>query len=82
VIHGALRSNLIERTPGYIGNIIKMHGLSAGGVLMVCNAYGINATTIDSALMAHEVGAKLIGVTSTGFAENVPPGTSIPAPLE
>ncbi len=74
VIHGALRSNLIERTPGYIGKILKMHGLSAGDVLMVCNAYGINAATIDSALTAHEVGATVIGVTSTGFAENVPPG--------
>jgi uncharacterized phosphosugar-binding protein len=74
VIHGALRSNIIERTPGYIGKILKMHGLSAGDVLIVCNAYGINAATIDSTLTAHEVGAKVIGVTSTGFAENVPPG--------
>jgi uncharacterized phosphosugar-binding protein len=74
VIHGALRSNVIERTPGYIGKILKIHGLSAGDVLIVCNAYGINAATIDSALTAHEVGAKVIGVTSTGFAQNVPPG--------
>lgn len=74
VIHGALRSNLIERTPGYINKILKMHGLSTGDVLIVCNAYGINAATIDSVFTAHEVGAKVIGVTSTGFAENVPPG--------
>lgn len=74
VIHGALRSNVIERTPGYIGKILRMHGLSAGDVLIVCNAYGINAATIDSALTAHEVGAKVIGVTSIGFAENVPLG--------
>ncbi len=74
LVHGALRSNIIERTPGYIGRILKMHGLSSGDVLVVCNAYGINSGTIDSALTAQEVGAKVVGVTSTGFAENVPPG--------
>ena len=50
VMHGALRSNLIERTPGYIAPILKYHGLTRGDVLILCNAYGINAATIDAAL--------------------------------
>src|SRR5512138_489347 len=40
---GAWRSNLVERTVGYVPPILKYHGVGRGDVLIVCNAYGINA---------------------------------------
>lgn len=70
--HGAWRSNLIERTPGYVIPILKYHGLGRGDVLIVCNAYGINAATIDAAQEGKRLGATVVGVTSTGFASRVP----------
>ncbi len=69
---GAWRSMLVERTPGYVVPILKYHGVGTGDVLIICNAYGINAATIDAALEARRLGATVIGVTSTEFARNVP----------
>lgn len=69
---GAWRSNLIERTPGYIIPILKYHGVGKGDVLIVCNAYGINAATIDAAQEGKRLGATVIGVTSTEFAARTP----------
>lgn len=74
VMHGALRSNLIERTPGYIAPILKYHGLTRGDVLLLCNAYGINASTIDAALECRRLGITTIAITSTEFCRGVPPG--------
>jgi uncharacterized phosphosugar-binding protein len=71
--HGAWRSNLIERTPGYVIPILKYHGVGNGDVLIVANAYGINAATVDAAMEAKRLGATVIGVTSTEFATRVPP---------
>ena len=72
VSHGAWRSNLIERIPGYVIPILKYHGIGKGDVLIICNAYGINAATIDSAQEAKRLGATTIGVTSTEFAAKTP----------
>ncbi len=73
VSHGAWRSMLIERTPGYVIPILKYHGVGKDDVLIVCNAYGINAATIDAATEGKRLGATVIGVTSTEFATQVPP---------
>ncbi len=73
VSHGAWRSMLIERTPGYVVPVLTYHGLGKGDVLIVCNAYGINTATIDAATHAKRLGATVIGVTSTEFATRVPP---------
>jgi uncharacterized phosphosugar-binding protein len=62
--HGAARSMAIERTPGYARAILGDAGMTAGDVLIIVNAYGINSATIDSALLAREWGLTSIGVTS------------------
>jgi uncharacterized phosphosugar-binding protein len=46
--------------------------LGKGDVLIVCNAYGINAATIDAAQEGKRLGATVIGVTSTEFATRTP----------
>ena len=70
--HGAWRSMLVERTPGYVPPILQYHGLGTGDVLIVCNAYGINAATIDACVEGKRLGVTVIGVTSTEFATRVP----------
>ena len=65
VIHGAKRSNIIERCPGYGIRVMDAYGLNrAGEVLVIVNAYGINAMTIDVATEARSRGIKTIGITS------------------
>jgi uncharacterized phosphosugar-binding protein len=74
--NGALRSMAIERTPGYGRIVVEDRGLGDGDLLILVNAYGINAALIDAALTAHEHGVRTIGVSSRAHAE----GTSADHP--
>lgn len=69
---GALKSMSTERLPGYGRIIVNDYGIGSGDLLIVVNAYGINAATIDAALQARENGATVIGVSSRGHAEATP----------
>ncbi len=74
LIHGAKRSNHIERLPGYAGKVFDAYRLGAtpGEVIVIANAYGINAMCIDSAHEAKRRGMISIGITSRAFADNLP----------
>lgn len=72
LIHGAKRSNIVERTPGYAKAVFDAYRLQKDDVLVIVNAYGINSMTIDSALLCRERGIRSIGITSTSFANTVP----------
>lgn len=74
---GALKSMQVERTPGYGRIVVEDYGLEKDDLLIVANAYGINAATIDAAMAAHDLGAKVIGVSSREHAQACP--TSHPA---
>ncbi len=72
LIHGAKRSNIVERTPGYAKAVFDSYRLQRGDVLIIVNAYGINSMTVDSALLCRERGIRSIGITSASFADTVP----------
>lgn len=77
VIHGAKRSNIIERCPGYGIRVLDAYGINRPGeVIIIVNAYGINSMTIDVATEARKRGLKTIGITSDSFAKIVPPGAA------
>ncbi|GMA31220.1 sugar isomerase domain-containing protein [Litorihabitans aurantiacus] len=65
---GALRSMAVERTPGYGRLVIADNRLGEGDLLVLVNAYGINAALIDAALTARERGVAVIGVSSREHA--------------
>src|SRR5690606_11192444 len=71
--NGALRSMAIERTPGYGRVVIRNAGIGEGELLLLVNAYGINAALIDAALEAKARGAFLIGVSSRRHAQGTAP---------
>lgn len=73
LMHGAVRSNHVERTSGYAKSVLDSYRV-IDGVLIIVNAYGINAMTIEAALEAKARGIPTIGVTSRAFGENVPSG--------
>jgi len=68
--NGALRSMAIERTPGYAKAVIADQTLGEGDLLILVNAYGINAALIDAAIEARRNGIFLIGVSSHEHAES------------
>ncbi|MHB1008633.1 MAG: sugar isomerase domain-containing protein [Propionibacteriaceae bacterium] len=70
---GALRSMAVERLPGYGRIVIDNAGLASGDVLILVNAYGINAALIDAALAAHDRGVVTIGVSSRTHASQTSP---------
>jgi uncharacterized phosphosugar-binding protein len=71
--NGALRSMAIERTPGYGRVVIADRRVAEGDLLILVNAYGINAALIDAALEAKARGADLIGVSSRRHADQTAP---------
>ena len=73
LIHGAKRSNVIERTPGDAQSVLDAYrvGLEPGEVIIIANAYGINAMCIDTVLAARERGMTTIGITSRDFADTL-----------
>jgi uncharacterized phosphosugar-binding protein len=70
---GALRSMAIERTPGYGKLVINDWGLGSEDLLILVNAYGINAALIDAAVEARRRGCFLIGVSSRRHAAQTSP---------
>lgn len=73
LIHGAKRSNIIERCPGYGIRVLDAYGIDTPGeVIIIVNAYGINSMTIDVALECRKRGLKTIAITSDSFARIVP----------
>lgn len=70
---GALRSMAIERMPGYGRVVIDDRDLGDGDLLILVNAYGINAALIDAAVRAHELGVHTIGVSSRRHAAETAP---------
>lgn len=76
LIHGAKRSNIVERTPGYGISVLNAYhvGEKPGEVIVIVNAYGINSMTIDTVLECKRRGVTTIAVTSDTFAKIVPQG--------
>jgi len=66
----------IERTTGIAYSILRYYGVGRDDVLILINVNGINPITIDSAMEAKKLGAKIIAITSPAFANNVPPNIS------
>ena len=74
LMHGAVRSNLIERTPGYADAVLANQDLRPADIIVIVNAYGINACTIDAARYAKAHGLTVIAVTSVAYQRALPQG--------
>ena len=70
----------LERCGGLGGALTEASGLGCGDVLVVVHTIGVNATCIDAALRAKELGAKVIGIASARWQDETPPGAAIRHP--
>ncbi len=71
--NGALRSMAMERTPGYGELVIANQRLGEGDLLLLTNAYGINAALIGAAQEAKRRHVFVIGMSSRAHAANTSP---------
>lgn len=69
---GGLRSIGVERTPGYARAVLGATEIDSGDVLIVSNAYGVNAACIDSLDFCRERGITTIAVTSIDLQRALP----------
>ena len=72
LVFGGRRSSAIERTPRYAQAVLGTYPITRNDVLIIANAYGINACTIDAALWAQERRIITVGITSPDFSKKVP----------
>ncbi len=72
LVRGADNAVCAERTPGILGSILDDYGIAAGDVLIVYNAYGVNAATIDAALQMKEREGVTIALTSPSISRFLP----------
>jgi len=70
--NGALRSTASERTPGYGSRVIAEWNLGANDLLILVNAFGVNAAVIDAATEARTRGVFTIGLSSRACADAIP----------
>jgi uncharacterized phosphosugar-binding protein len=70
--NGALRSTATERQVGYGAAVVTRTGLKAGDVLILVNAFGVNAAVVDAAMAAQARGVFLIGLNSHEIARGLP----------
>ena len=69
---GARRTTAIERLEGYAPRILDLYEIEPGDVMLIVNANGMNAMTIDTALACRERGVKTIAITSPECSDAIP----------
>lgn len=62
----------IERTPGYMRQVIDYHQVKEGDVAVVFNNIGVNAASVDAGLELQDKGATVIAVCGSPWAEEIP----------
>ncbi len=67
--HGATRWS--ERVVGYANEVMRYYRVKKGDVMIVINAYGINAVTIETAEFCRNNGVTLIAITSPGLSRQL-----------
>jgi len=61
-----------ERMHGVGNALVDYYGVGEGDVILVFHSYGFNAPTIDCALRAKEVGAQVVGISSSDWHKTIP----------
>lgn len=72
VFNQALKYLELERTVNYGAAIVKYYELKKDDVVIIFHNIGINPATIDAAMEAKRVGAKIIAVSSSYWQEQIP----------
>lgn len=74
LINGATRAGMTERMEGYAKNYLDYYNIKEGDLLLIVNAYGINALSIDTVHECNKRGIEVIAISSFEFPDSVPKG--------
>lgn len=74
LLGGTTKSRILQRNPSYAAGVLDSYNIPKGSVLIINNAYGINALTIGIALEAKNRGIKTIAISSPAHFKNTPKG--------
>ena len=66
----AVRSSAIEQAEGVTPAMLDLYGITDKDVVIVLSTSGINGCPVDAALHAKELGAKVICITSSSYAND------------
>ncbi|WP_077624747.1 SIS domain-containing protein [Sediminibacillus massiliensis] len=69
---GAVKSSDLERKNGYAGTFMRKQDIRPEDTVIVVSTSGRNPVPIDAALIASEMGAFVIGLTSKGYSMSQP----------
>src|SRR5690625_684228 len=67
---GAIRSSMIERKNSYAKKFMKEQDIRKNDIFIIVSTSGRNPVPIDTALIAKEKGAFLIGITSKKYSDS------------
>ncbi len=71
---GAVISSVYERTEGLVRPVLERYGMQPGDVIIIASNSGVNAAPIEAADYGHEIGAKVIAITSVSYSSAVANG--------
>ena len=69
---GALKTTQLERTPDFARVLLDYYRVQPGDLLVLINAYGINAATVEMALECQRRDIHIIGITSPDNSRAIP----------
>lgn len=72
LFNGTVKSRMLQRNPAYASGVLDQYYIPEGSVLIINNAYGINALTIEIAEEAKRRGLRTIGIASSQHFNNTP----------
>lgn len=70
--NGTVKSRILQRNPAYAAGVLDQYYIPVGSILIIINAYGINALTIELAEEAKRRGIRTIGISSSDHFNNTP----------
>ncbi|MBD9447122.1 MULTISPECIES: SIS domain-containing protein [unclassified Rhizobium] len=71
---GAVISSVYERTQGLVRPVLERYGMQPGDVIIIASNSGVNAAPIEAADYGHEIGAKVIAITSVSYSSAIANG--------
>lgn len=72
LFNGTVKSRLLQRNPDYASGVLDQYNIPEGSVLIINNAYGINALTIGLAMEGKKRGLHTIAITSPDHYNHTP----------